>query len=128
MALAPIVGRERRQLALLAALFAVAYFLVSLFKHWHFDSSAYDLGIFDQAVWHLSRFERPESSIAGHRNIFGDHFHPIIVLLAPLYWLASTPVTLLAAQAVLLAASIVPVFTFLRSRFEVGPATMLAAA
>ena len=38
------------------AALAVAYALYALFRHWHFHSSGYDLGIFDQAVWHLSRF------------------------------------------------------------------------
>ena len=45
--------------------FALAYALYGLFRHWHFGSSAYDLGIFDQAVWHLSRFEAPASTISG---------------------------------------------------------------
>jgi uncharacterized membrane protein len=90
--------------------------LYALFRHWHFNSGAYDLGIFDQAIWHLSRFERPESSIAGHTTIFSDHFHPIIVLLAPAYWLVPGPETLLVVQSLLLAASIIPVFCYAHSR------------
>jgi uncharacterized membrane protein len=108
--------------------FALAYALVGLFKHWHFDSSAYDLGIFDQVVWHLSRFETPASTITGHQNVFGDHFHPILLLLAPLYWVSSTPATLLVAQAILLAASIAPVYAFVRARLEAGPAVVVAAS
>src|SRR5688572_33437146 len=93
-----------------AALFGVGYALYGLFRHWHFGSSAYDLGIFDQAVWHLSRFEVPASTINGYPNILGDHFHPIIAAWAPLYWLAPAPETLIVVQAALFAASIVPVF------------------
>src|SRR5436190_2106029 len=89
--------------------FSVAYATIALLRHWHFNSS-YDLAIYDQAVWHLSRFEAPASSIRGMSNIFGDHFHPVIILFAPLFWIIPSAGTLLAAQAVLLAFSIIPVF------------------
>jgi len=120
--------RERRPLALMTAGFAGAYMLVGLFRHWHFSSNAFDLGIFDQVIWHSSRFEKPASTIAGHSNIFGDHFHPIIALFAPLYWIAPAPETLIVAQAILLAASLVPVYLFLRARLSAGVAVTLAAA
>ncbi len=106
-----------------AALFGVGYALYGLFRHWHFGSSAFDLGIFDQAVWHLSRLELPASTIKGVSNLFGDHFHPVIALFAPLYWIASGPETLIAAQAALLAASIIPVFLYLRDRLPPAPPT-----
>ena len=49
-------------------------------------------------------------------NLFGDHFHPVIVLFAPLFWIAPAAETLLVAQAALLALSIVPVFVYARDR------------
>ena len=124
---AHVSARERLAVAALAGLFASQYALYGLFRHWHFGSS-YDLGIFDQAVWELSRFAQPKSSIIGVPSLFADHFHPIIVLFAPLYWIAPAPETLIVAQAMLLAASIVPVFVFLRSRLPTGPALTLSAA
>jgi uncharacterized membrane protein len=119
---------SRRGVAALVTGFALAYALFGLLRHWHFGSSAYDLGIFDQAVWHLSRFETPASTISGFSNILGDHFYPVIALFAPLYWIAPAPETLIAAQALLLALSIVPVFLFLRDRLPAQPALMLSAA
>ena len=110
----------------LVAAFASAYALVGLFRHWHFDSSAYDLGIFDQVIWRLSRFDAPTSSLKGHTNIFGDHFHPIIALLAPVYWIAPRVEALIVAQSVLLAVSIVPVFAFASRRLPVGQSTAIA--
>ncbi|HVQ13735.1 MAG TPA: DUF2079 domain-containing protein [Vicinamibacterales bacterium] len=115
-------------LTILAGIFAVAYVLYGLFRHWRFESSAYDLGIFDQVVWLLSRFEAPVSSITNHQNIFGDHFHPIIALWVPLYWVAPAPETLIVAQALLLAASIVPVLLFARDRLPRGGAYAVAIA
>jgi uncharacterized membrane protein len=113
---------------LLSASLAIAYMLHALFRHWQFNSSAYDLGIFDQAIWHLSRFERPASSIAGRGTIFSGHFHPIILLLAPGYWFAPRPETLLVIQSVLLAASVVPVFCYADARLGRRPALWLAAS
>ena len=111
---------EARAVGLLVCGFAVAYTIFGLFRHWHFASSAFDLGIFDQAVWHLSRFRAPARSISGFSNILGDHFYPIIVCFAPLYWLRSGPETLIVAQSVLLAGSIVPVYLHLRTNVAKG--------
>ena len=111
-----------------AAVFGTGYALYGLFRHWHFGSGAFDLGIFDQAVWHLSRLEAPASSIRGLSNLFGDHFHPIIALFVPLYWILPGPESLIVAQAALLAASIVPVFLFVRDRVAPLPAYLIAVA
>jgi uncharacterized membrane protein len=119
---------ERISLAAIVLFFGVGYALYGLYRHWHFGSSAYDLGIFDQVVWHLSRFETPSSTIRGFTHVFGDHFSPIIALFAPLYWIAPGPATLVVAQASLFAVSIVPVFFFARSRLASGPAITLAIA
>src|SRR5689334_18858265 len=92
---------EALTLTIVVALFAAAYSVYGVIRHWHFGSSAYDLGIFDQAVWHLSRFEPPASTISGFTDILGDHFYPIIALFAPLYWVAPHPETLIVAQGLL---------------------------
>src|ERR1700683_4431825 len=100
---------------------------LGLFRHWHFGSG-YDLAIFDQAVWHLSRFEAAASTISGHSNILGDHFSPVLAFFAPLYWIAPAPETLIVAQAILLASSIVPVFLFIRDRLPPGVTVAFCAA
>ncbi|MGI8428122.1 MAG: DUF2079 domain-containing protein [Solirubrobacteraceae bacterium] len=100
--------------------------VASIMRHIHFGSGL-DLAIFDQAVWHYSRFEAPFSSIKAE-NLLGDHFHPILALLAPLYWLWSDPRMLLIAQSVLVAASIIPVFLFAQTRLGRTGAYLLAGA
>ena len=119
---------DRRALAVIVTAFFTGYTLYGLVRHWHFGSSAFDLGIFDQAVWHLSRFEAPASTINGFNNVFGDHFFPIIALWAPLYWIAPAAETLVLSQALLFAASIVPVFLFLRDRLSRRLALALSIA
>ena len=119
---------ERIALTALPLSFGSAYALFGLLRHWRFESGAYDLAIFDQAVWHLSRLEVPASTINGFDNLFGDHFHPVIALFAPLYWVAPFAETLIVAQAALLAASIVPVFLFSQQRLPFRTACLLSAA
>jgi uncharacterized membrane protein len=116
---ASIPPRVSGTLLLLTIGFAIAYACISLFRHWHFGSG-YDLAIFDQAIWRLSHFDTPASTLSRHANIFGDHFSPILIVLTPIYWLAPAPETLLVAQALLLASSIVPVHLCLRMRLDPG--------
>jgi len=112
----------------LVAVYTSAYSVYGLFRHWRFDSGAYDLGIFDQVIWHLSRFEAPASSIRGDASILGDHFSPVLILLVPAYWVAPRPEALIVAQAALLTASIVPVFLYARQRLPTDTAYLFAAA
>jgi len=106
---------------------AVVNSFYAVVRHEHFDSG-FDLGIFTQAVWHYSQFQAPVSSVEGTTNLLGDHFHPILILLAPLFWVWADARTLLIAQAALVAASIVPVYLFARPRLGRPAAHLLALA
>ncbi|MDQ2761626.1 MAG: DUF2079 domain-containing protein [Actinomycetota bacterium] len=119
------LGREPGLLAL-AGVIAMLDSVLSVVRYVHF-LAAYDLAIFDQVVWHYSRFEAPFSSIKGE-NLLGDHFHPLVAVLAPLYWVWSDPRMLLIAQSVLVAASIIPVFLFAAPRVGRAGAYLLAGA
>jgi uncharacterized membrane protein len=71
---------------------------------------SWDLGIFEQVVRAYAHLRAPVSDLKGPGfDILGDHFSPVTALLAPLYRLFPTPVTLLVAQAALFALSAVPV-------------------
>ena len=104
------------------------YAAVGLVRHWHFGSNAYDLGLFDQMVWHLGRFEAPASTIHGLSNMFGDHFSPIHVLFVPLSWLWPSAGSLIVTQAIAFGASIVPVWIFLERRLPPRPAMLMTLA
>jgi uncharacterized membrane protein len=116
------------QKAGLAAAFTAVYAAIGLFRHWRFESSAYDLGIYDQVVWHLSRFETPASTVIGMPNVLGDHFSPIWLLVAPFYWLHAGAETLILIQAALFGASTIPVLIFLERRLPARAAMLLAVA
>ncbi|MGI5165770.1 DUF2079 domain-containing protein [Spirillospora sp. CA-253888] len=107
---APRPGPSARAPYLLAAVFGVLYALMSITRHLRYETRSWDLGIFDQVVGSYARLQAPVSDLKGPGfNILGDHFSPVTALIAPFYRLFPTPVTLLVAQAVLIAVSVVPV-------------------
>lgn len=122
-----LMNQSGRGILWLVALMTVAYSFFGILRHWHLQSG-YDLAIFDQAVWHYSRFETPANTISGHAHILAEHFHPILVLLAPLYWVLPRAETLLVAQAFLLSASAVPVYRLARERIGAGLGLAMSAA
>ncbi|WP_050514676.1 DUF2079 domain-containing protein [Streptomyces rimosus] len=95
---------------LLAGLFFAAYAALSVTRHLQLRSTGYDLGIFEQGVRAYAELRAPVSELKGAGfHLLGDHFHPILATLAPLYRLFPSPLTLLVAQAALLAVSVIPV-------------------
>lgn len=95
---------------LLATVFFVVYAAYSLTRHARMLTAGYDLGIFDQAIRSYSEFQSPIVPLkAPGFNLLGDHFHPILSVLAPLYWVWPDARMLLVAQAALVAISIIPI-------------------
>lgn len=92
------------------------YLALSLLRHWHFQSAGFDLGIFDQAIWHYSRFEAPMGTIRVTRHLLADHFHPILMLLAPLYWVIPKVETLLVVQILLWMGGVIPIYLYAKKR------------
>jgi uncharacterized membrane protein len=97
----------------LTAFFAAIYCLYTLVKFATYNESNYDLVIFDQAIRSYAHFHLGISVIKGlhdgfgaNFSVLGDHFSPIDMTLAPLYWIHDSPQTLLVAQGVLFALAI----------------------
>ena len=71
---------------------------------------SWDLGIFTELVKQYAHLHAPVADVRGAGvNLLGDHFSPIIALIAPFFLLAPSPVTLLVVQAFLTAVSVLPV-------------------
>lgn len=85
-------------------------------------TTGYDLGIFEQAVKAYAQLRAPVAPLRGDGfNLLGDHFHPVLVVLAPLYRIAPSPYTLLFAQAALLALAVVPLARRARQALAAAP-------
>src|SRR5438046_7159173 len=91
---------------------AAGFSAISLFRYAHFAANGFDLGIQDQTVWGYSRLEMIPNTVLSVPNLLGDHFNPILMVLAPLYWLWPSAATLLVAQAVLLALAGLPIYVW----------------
>src|SRR2546423_14354112 len=96
---------------------AAGFSAISLFRYVHFAANGFDLGIQDQTVWGYSRLEMIPNTVLGVPNLLGDHFNPILMLLAPLYWLWPSAATLLAAPAGLPALGGIPIYLWGSQRF-----------
>jgi uncharacterized membrane protein len=125
---------HRVAVAALTACVAAAYSGFALGRYHAFQTSSYDLVIFDQAVRSYAHFMPGISIIKGihngfgpHFSVLGDHWSPILAALAPLYWIYSSPITLLVAQAVLFALAIPPLWVFTRRAFGGGRKAAAAA-
>lgn len=109
-----------------AAALAVFYSAVALRRHAELLTSAYDLGIYDQAVRSYSQGHLPFNSIQGpHFDVLGDHFSPVLALLASLYWIHDSPTTLLVAQGVLIAVGVVPLMRWAQQEIGLGAALVV---
>ena len=87
-----------------------AYTTLSVARYLRLDPGSWDLGIYTQYVSQLAHLHAPVVAIRGPGfDLLGDHFQPIVALVAPFFRLFPTPVTLLVAQALLTAVSVVPV-------------------
>jgi uncharacterized membrane protein len=118
------VRTARLGAAVLTLLAATGYSGLSLYRHDHFASNAFDLAVQDQTVWGYSRFEFIYNTVLGIPNLLGDHFHPILMVLAPFMWIWNSAGVLLVAQAILLALAGVPIYLW--GERELGPLGGLA--
>ena len=103
--------------------------VLSLSRYVRVSPATWDLGIFTEAVHRYADFQAPTVDIkAPGFDLLGDHFHPILVLLVPAFWIFPSPATLLVAQALLTAISVVPVYRAARQLLGQTEARLLCAA
>lgn len=84
-------------------------------QHANFGTFGFDMGIYDQGIWLLSRFNEPFVTVRG-LDYFGHHVNPLTLLFVPAYWLGAGPHFLYLAQTVWLALGAVPIWLLARDR------------
>ncbi|MBW3069395.1 DUF2079 domain-containing protein [Actinomyces sp. 594] len=96
--------------AALAVVVGAAAMIVYSVGQWRaMQVPSWDLAIFSELAKAYSRLEAPVVPIKGEGyNLLGDHFHPLLVLLGPVWRLFPTPLALLVIQDLLLAISAWP--------------------
>jgi uncharacterized membrane protein len=98
----------------LALVAASGYAAAAIYRHDHFGTNAYDLGIYDQSLWLLSELHPlADNTVQRLPSAFVEL--PLMFVLFPLYWLWDDARMLLTAQAVLLAGASIPLFFWARA-------------
>lgn len=100
-------------LGLIVGMSAFILFGCSSLRHELFQSNAFDLGIFDQAVYLISQGQPPISSFIGF-HILGDHAAWIFYPLALLYKIYPSVYWLFAVQAAALTLGALPTWYLAR--------------
>ncbi|PSB35862.1 hypothetical protein C7B82_00150 [Stenomitos frigidus ULC18] len=101
-------------------------FVASSVRHLLFQSAAFDLGYFDQALYLISQGQPPIVSFWGF-HFLGGHADWILYLLAPLYKLYPSVFWLFAIQAIALSLGAVPAWQ-LATQAGVKPKQAVAIA
>ena len=111
------------------ALLTAIYSTLSLTRFARLSTPSFDNAIFQQAIAGYAHLRAPIVDLKGPGyNILGDHFSPVLALLAPLYRILPFAQTLLVAQAVLVSACVVPIGRVAIARLGTGAGLAVTGA
>ena len=133
------LGGSGRALRWLAAAVLVFVAVVSVFSELRFlalASSAWDLGLYQQALWSTAHgrafYEAPDWETGGFGSFLQVHGAFVLYAIVPVYQVFPTPLTLFVIQSVVLGAAAVPIFGLARAlgtspRWSLGLAVLYLA-
>lgn len=104
------LGKNKNRLGTISWMIAISAFILfacSSLRHTLFQSTAYDLGIFDQAIYLISQGKEPITTIQGF-HILGDHAAWIHYILALPYKIYPSVYWLFIIQSLALALGALP--------------------
>jgi uncharacterized membrane protein len=110
------VTRPRALLWVAVGGFAVGMSALGVLQQRAFETGRFDVGNLTQAVWSTAHGRFLEiTDLQGHQiSRLGAHFDPLVVLLAPAWWLWPHPSLLLVVQAVGVSLGAVPAYLLAR--------------
>jgi uncharacterized membrane protein len=100
-----------------ALLFALVFGKLGVDHHNNFGTWSYDMGIYDQGFWLVSRGGQSFMTVRG-MEFWGHHLNLVVLGYVPFYWLGAGPAFLYVSQAVGLAVAAFPVYLIARDRFS----------
>jgi uncharacterized membrane protein len=103
----------------LVLLYIATFTWLAILRHASFNSSGFDLGIYDQVVWNTLHGRIFFYTTTGQPLLhLSNHFDPILLLVAPFYLVYSGPEMLLFLQAAAIGLGSLPVFWLAREKLE----------
>ena len=112
-------GAPAVAVAALIAVYVGTFGTLTLAQQANFGTFGYDMGLYDQGIWLLSRFKDPFVTIRG-LHFFEHHVNLVTVLFVPAYWLGAGPSFLYLVETVWMALGAVPLFLLARDRLRSG--------
>lgn len=97
------------------ASYVVVFGTLTWMQQTNFGTFGFDMGIYDQGIWLLSRFKTPFDTVRG-LNYFGHHVNLITVAFVPFYWLGAGPHFLYLIETICMALGAVPLWLLARDR------------
>ncbi|HEX7351764.1 DUF2079 domain-containing protein [Brachybacterium sp.] len=114
---------------MLAIAATLAYGVLGSQQYRNLVARSWDLGIFTQLARAYGEMRAPIVPIKGDAvNLLGDHFHPLLVLLAPVWWVWPSGEALLWTQALLFGVSAIPLTRLAIDRLGTRLGTLAGAA
>lgn len=103
--------------------YTVIFSYYTILRHYGFKTSAWDLGIYDQALWSTLKYGKlfyytPELLANPSGSLFGVHFTPILFMVLPIYAIYPSPETLLVLQSFMLALGALPLYWLAKDEFR----------
>jgi uncharacterized membrane protein len=114
---APRYDPVRWVLAAMVVGWSAVFITLGWLRQTRFATFSFDLGIYDQGVWLLSRFHDPFVTVRG-LELFGHHVNPILLAFVPFYWLGAGPLFLLSVQVLVQASGAIAVYLLARDRIH----------
>jgi uncharacterized membrane protein len=106
--------------------YVVVFSFLTVLKHEAFETTAFDLGNMDQAVWNSLRGRfLPFTNWGEEGTRLAYHVDPILILISPLYLIYSDPRTLLVLQTVVIALGAWPIYLLARERLGTNAAALV---
>lgn len=103
------MGVQKKITILILIVYFTVLTSISIIRHNHFFSQGWDLGLYDQIVWHYSRGEIAYSSLMEKTDL-ADRFRPILLPVALVYLIVPSAITLLIIQGLVLTLAAVPLY------------------
>lgn len=103
----------------LVLLYIVTFTWLAILRHASFNSSGFDLGIYDQVVWNTLHGRLFFYTTTGQPLLhFSNHVSPVLLLVAPFYLIYDGPEMLLLLQSAAIGLGGLPLFWLARQKLK----------
>ncbi|MDD5505563.1 MAG: DUF2079 domain-containing protein [Candidatus Omnitrophica bacterium] len=90
------------------------FLYIGMIRHFAFSSAGIDMGATDQVLWNTVKGSFLFSSLDGNINHLGAHFEPVLLLIAPLYFIWPSIIILIFLQALAAGLAVWPLYLIAR--------------